>query len=192
MTEVTAIKDKGKIMDIRKILRGDLRNGPRNELLFIMGINLGLRISDLLSLRIKDVWEKDRPKANLALKEQKTRKNRSCPINSLVQDLLKTYINGRKSPMPDDFLFPSQKGNGPLGRHWAFKILQAAGKAVGLPNIGTHTLRKTFGYHAFKATNGNISLIQKIFNHSHPEVTLRYIGITREDMNQVYLNLKLG
>jgi integrase len=94
-------------------------------------------------------------------------------------------------PDPEAFLFPSQKG-GPLGRHWAFKILQDAGKSIGLPHIGTHTLRKTFGYHAFKATKGNIALVQKILGHTYPEITLRYIGITKDEIDQVYLNLKLG
>ena len=65
------------------------------------------------------------------------------------------------------------------------------GKSVGLANIGTHSLRKTFGYHAFKQTGGNLPLVQKLLNHSSSGETLRYIGIDREQMDSVFLTINL-
>ena len=76
-------------------------------------------------------------------------------------------------------------------RQQAYKILNSVAKDVGIKEkIGTHTLRKTFGYHAYK--NGyDITIVQKILNHSSPSVTLRYIGITQDKLDDVYMNLDL-
>ena len=91
----------------------------------------------------------------------------------------------------DEPLFISRKNKGFLLRQQAYKIINDVAKSVGIKErIGTHTLRKTFGYHAYN--NGyDITLIQKLFNHSSPAVTLRYIGITQDEMDNVYLSLDL-
>ena len=79
---------------------------------------------------------------------------------------------------PEDYVFRSRKGGGPISRQQAYRIINAAARSVGIKDkIGTHTLRKTFGYHAYKA-GVDITLLQSIFNHSAPSTTLRYIGIT--------------
>ena len=72
----------------------------------------------------------------------------------------------------------------------AYKILRDAAAHVGLENIGTHTLRKTFGYHFYKQYK-NVALLQKIFNHSDPQVTLRYIGIDQDEMDYAMRNFKI-
>ncbi|WP_202801058.1 tyrosine-type recombinase/integrase [Paenisporosarcina sp. TG20] len=94
----------------------------------------------------------------------------------------------------DEPLFLSKKknkGKSPLLRQQACKIINDAAREGGITDkIGTHTLRKTFGYHAYQA-GANIEIIQKLFNHSAPSITLRYIGITQDDLDDVYLNLNL-
>jgi len=69
--------------------------------------------------------------------------------------------------------------------------MKAAGKSVGLTNIGTHSLRKTFGYHVYKKSDSDIGLVQKLLNHSVSGATLRYIGVDREKMDDICLELNL-
>ena len=78
-----------------------------------------------------------------------------------------------------------------LSRSQAWRVLKAAGESAGLKNIGTHSLRKTFGYHIYKRSGADIGLVQKLLNHSASKVTLRYIGIDREKMDNICLELNL-
>jgi len=82
----------------------------------------------------------------------------------------------------DEYLFQSRNGeNKPITRMQAYRIINDACKQVGIKDqIGTHTLRKTFGYHHYQQYK-DVAILQDIFNHSAPSVTLRYIGIN-DDM----------
>jgi len=93
---------------------------------------------------------------------------------------------------PERFLFSSRKGNNrPISRVQAYRIINEACRIAKIKgSIGTHTLRKTFGYWAYKQ-GIDITLLMRIFNHSSPAITLRYIGITQEEINEVYINLNL-
>lgn len=171
---VYPIKDKEKIAQMKKILS----TNKRNLLLFNLGINSGLRVSDILALDIKDVKDK----SFIELREQKTNKYKQFPINEKIQSDIKEFIQNRNINEP---LFLSQKDNR-LSRVQAYKILRKAAKEVGIEvHIGTHSLRKTFGYHHYKQFD-DIVLLQKIFNHSSPAVTLRYIGLEQETINESY------
>jgi site-specific recombinase XerD len=94
--------------------------------------------------------------------------------------------------LPQDYLFASQKGKiRPISRVHAWFVLNKAARAVGIEGrIGTHTLRKTFGYYAYKQGT-DITLLQQLFNHAAPSITLRYIGITQDDIDQVYIKMNL-
>lgn len=83
----------------------------------------------------------------------------------------------------DEYLFPSRKGHKPITRVQAYRILTDAARQVGQEEIGTHTLRKTFGYHFYKKTK-DVAMLQDIFNHSAPVVTKRYIGISQDEIDQ--------
>jgi integrase len=190
--EVEPIRDVKKIEAMKKILRAGNR---RDEVLFIMGINTALRISDILSLTVADVLDaKGRLASCIELKEKKTGKPKKFPINKAIRDALNSYL---PSIMPDRSrcgntpLFPSKKGGAAITRWHARRILAAAGEIIGLGRIGTHSLRKTFGYHVYQRTGGNLGLVQKLLNHSSSSDTLRYIGIDREQMDNTYLDLNL-
>ena len=189
MEFVHPIKDQEKIEAIKKILA---EKNQRDLLLFIFGINSGLRISDLLELRIKDVLDiNNNPKVSCEIREKKTGKNKIFILNDRIREALKINYNEYEGSR-EEYLFKSRIGdNRPIGREQAWRILSGAAKVVGIDaRIGTHTLRKTFGYHAYQ--NGiDITLLQKIFNHSSPSITLRYIGIEQEDINDVYKKLNL-
>ena len=170
MVCVEPIRDKGKIDIVKRILK---KNGSRNYLLFLMGINSGLRISDILKLRVKDVKDKE----YIELIEQKTNKYKRFPIANSFKYELEEYILEK---MPNEYLFASQKGGKPISRIQAYRIICNACVKAGInARIGTHTLRKTFGYH-FYQENKDVVLLQQIFNHSAPSVTLKYIGINQD------------
>jgi integrase len=170
---------------MKRILK---RQSVRDLLLFVMGINTALRVSDLLTLTVGDVRDNNGVFRNFVrMKEAKTGKIKEFPLNAAVLKVLKQYV---RSGMDDDrFLFLSAKG-GALSRVQAYRILNEAAQRVGLDAIGTHTLRKTFGYHTYRQTK-NLGLVQKLLNHSSSVDTLRYIGIEQEDMDAAYLQLNL-
>jgi integrase len=185
--EVSPIRDVKKIAEMRQVLSAK----KRDELMFVIGINTALRIGDILSLSVGDVLDDNGQIARtIELREQKTGKKKIFPLNESVKNAIVEYLSERHDRDADSPLFSSRKG-GRLSRSQAWRILKAAGKSVGLENIGTHSLRKTFGYHVYKRNNGDIGLVQKLLNHSISGVTLNYIGIDRERIEKTYLELNL-
>lgn len=189
MKLVEPIRDRAKIEAMKTYLKG---KNLRDYALFCLGINSGLRVSDLLALKVTDVTEgkngKRKIKSRIEIIEKKTRKTKDFPLASTAQKVFEEYLAAAD---PQEWLFPSRIGHGPLDRVQAWRILSEAAQAIGIPGrIGTHTLRKTFGYWAFKQ-GYDITRIQKLLNHSSPGVTLAYIGITKDELDDVYLNLNL-
>lgn len=168
MKEVQPIRDSVKLNEVRSILRS---HNERDFMLFEMGINTGLRITDLLSLRVGDVRDRD----FYILREQKTKKTKEIYIGHLQEDIA-AYTEGMDDDVP---LFPSRKGDAAISRQQAHKILAAAGHKAELEDIGCHSLRKTYGYHFYQKTK-DVALLQDLFNHAAPSVTLRYIGINTD------------
>lgn len=187
MEFVQPIRNLKQIETIKKLLKSQ---NMRDYCLFVFGINSGLRISDLLKLRISDITENGKIKDRIRLREKKTNKFKDFPLSTSTKSALKDYLKTR-TYTENEPLFISRKNKGFLLRQQAYKIINDVAKSVGIKEkIGTHTLRKTFGYHAYN--NGyDITLIQKLFNHSSIAVTLRYIGITQDEMDNVYLSLDL-
>ncbi|WP_338754952.1 site-specific integrase [Bacillus sp. FJAT-52991] len=188
MNTVQPIRDKEKIEAMKRILRA---SSIRDELLFTMGINTGLRISDLLSLKVGDVCKQKNTVSRLEVREQKTGKVRLIVLSAKTCRLIQRYIHReRPNASIDEPLFLSQKG-GAITRQHAYYVLNCAARYAGITErIGTHSLRKTFGYFAYKK-GVDLAMIQKLLNHSSQAETLRYIGITQEQMDQVMMKLDL-
>jgi len=176
---VEPIKNKKKIQEIQKYLKA---KNLRDYLLFVIGTNTGRRISDILKLQVKDVMDdQGNIKEFWLLTEQKTKKQARIKLNSKVRQAIKEYIATLADYNMDTYLFASRKGGKPITRQHAWLILKDAADATGLDVIvGTHTLRKTWGYHAYEASEHNIGLIMDALNHSTPKHTLRYIGISQK------------
>ncbi len=173
MNKVKPIRDKNKIEEIKNEL---LKDNYRNYLLFVLGINTGLRIGDMLKLKVEDV----RNKTHIILNEQNTGKSKKIFINSVLRNALDKYIGNMSD---HEYLFQSRNGtNQPLSRSHSYRILNRAGKKVGLDSIGCHSTRKTFGYHHYQK-HKDIALLQQLFNHSAPSVTLDYIGVNQNVMD---------
>jgi len=180
--DVQPIRDYDQITDMKWSLKKWC--GERDYIMFLLGINTGLRVSDLLNLKVKDIKKKKK----ITVKEGKTEKIRTIHLSN-IYDELNTYI---KTLDGTEWLFPSRKGdNKPITRIQAYRQLNKAARMVDMEDgIGTHTMRKTFGYWYYKQTK-DIATLQTILNHSHPEITLRYIGITDEEIENSLNNFVL-
>jgi site-specific recombinase XerD len=187
MEYVDPIKDIKQITSIKKKLQ---QQSPRDLLLFVLGINTGIRISDLLSLKVGDIWNENKPREFLCVKDGKTGDVKAFYINSSVEAALESYLGGG-ALKEDEYLFKSKKENLPISRQQAYRIINTAAKEVGISGkIGMHTLRKTFGYHAY--TKGiAISILMSIFNHQTPAETLRYLGIDKNEKHLIKVDVNL-
>lgn len=198
--EVEPIKNVKDIQKIKQYLLG--KDNKRDYLLFALGINIGLRAGDLLTLRVGDVAEIDvkgkvHIKDAVRILEEKTEKVREFAINKSASEAITTYLNSQKSCDLEDYLFVSRKGNNEsLTVESAHKIIKTTMRELKIKgNFGTHTLRKTFAYHIYanniKENPSIVETLQRILNHSSSAITLRYIGITKEVITDVYNTLNL-
>lgn len=166
----------------------------RNYTLIVFGLNTSLRISDILSLRWKDVYNYTTRsfRQHLTVIEKKTQKSNTVAINEAIVYALELLRASASRTAPELYLFASQKGdNQPITRQCAFKIIKNAASILGFEeNIACHSLRKTFGYQAWKQ-GVQPALLMSIYNHSSYEITKRYLGIHQEERDQVFLNIML-
>jgi len=171
-----------------KALSSFLSNHPRNHLLFIMGINNGLRISDLLSLKVSDVRSL-RVGGALTIREVKTGRKNILMMNKLVHGALKKYLQVMQ-PENIEYLFKSQKGtNCPLSVPAVNLMMKKWTGTINLKgNYGTHTLRKTWGYQSRIKYGVSWEVISKRFGHSHPAITRRYLGIEEKEVIDALMN----
>jgi len=181
---VDPIRRNKDIKSIAKLLS----NSPRDNLLFIMGINNGLRAGDLLKLRVSDVKDLKQG-GELHIKEGKTGKNNVLAINKTVYKALKHYLDVI-SPDDDDYLFKSRKGeNNPITIQAVNNYIKKWTGAINLKgNYGAHTLRKTWGFIQRTEYGVGFELLCKRFNHSNPAVTMRYLGIQDKEVNNILKN----
>lgn len=174
MNYVEPIRD-GKLLT--SILTYTKKQNDRDFIMFMLGIHTGLRISDILDLKVRDV----KGRKHVQIREQKTEKNKMFLINKELAFYLNEYCKGKELY---EVLLPSREGiNRAITRQRAYQIIRETGETFGLENIGCHTLRKTFGYHHYKKYK-DVALLQKIFNHSKPDITLRYIGIEQQRIDE--------
>lgn len=178
LNTVQPIRDMNTVMDIARYLK---RNNERDYVIFVTGIYSGLRVSDILKLRVKDVRGKD----YISMREKKTKKEKRFIINKNLKKILESWIQGK-----DDlqYLFENPKTHRPISRQREWEVMSNAGKAFGIDELGTHTMRKTFGYHVYQMTHDAVMLM-KLFNHSDVHTTLRYIGVEQDQTDQVISKL---
>ena len=183
---VEPIKSKKDLEKIEAYLE---KRNKRNRLIFVFGINTGLRVSDILGLNVEDV----KNKSYIEIREKKTGKYKRFPLNSKLKALIKDYLKERENLYAigaETPLFVGKKHHR-LHRSQVYRFLNEACEQLGIAvNIGTHSMRKSFGYHFYKKFN-DVALLQKILNHSSPAITLRYIGIEQDEIDNSYYNFEL-
>ncbi|WP_102026214.1 tyrosine-type recombinase/integrase [Salirhabdus sp. Marseille-P4669] len=170
-------------------IKHELKHSQRDLLFFVLGINTGLRISDLLFLTVNDVCD-----SNEQIKEfiyiTESNINKPFYLNHNVRKELKKYLS-MQNLSSNDFLFKSKKKNQPISRQQAYRIINQAARNAGVTGkIGTHTLRKTFGYHAYRKGIA-ISILMKIFNHHSTSETFSYIGIDKKEEQLIKVDVNL-
>ncbi|HCM89235.1 MULTISPECIES: tyrosine-type recombinase/integrase [Vagococcus] len=181
--KVEPIRDKKVLNEfINELNTG--KNGRRNVLIFKIGLSTGLRISDIIKIKVSDV----KGKTEFELVEQKTTKKRKVYLHNVLTELTE-YLNTL-----DDvqiWLFSNTWDNSKhISSNQFYKILQKAANSLELDYIGTHSMRKTFGYWYYREYK-DVATLMTIFNHSSPSITLRYIGITDEEIRNTLKDFKI-
>ena len=169
MKTVQPIRDAQIISQVKQRLRD---RGAKYYIMFVIGLNTGLRIGDILNLTAADLKDK----SHVTINEKKTGKYKRFLINPQLKREIDGYLDSANLA-GGDYIVASRKGyNRPISRVQAYRILNGVAQELNLTEIGTHTMRKTFGYWHYRQFK-DVALLQDIFNHSAPSVTLRYIGI---------------
>jgi integrase len=164
-----------------------LSDNPRNNLLFVMGTNNGLRTGDLLKLKVSDV-KGMKVGDTLIIKEGKTGKRNMLVMNRSIHKSLQIYIDALK-PMDDDFLFKSRKGNKAVTVQCVNNMVKRWTGEINLKgNYGAHSLRKTWGYVQRTVYGVGFEILCKRFNHSSPAITMRYLGIEDKEVQNILMN----
>ena len=191
MNWVEPIKNRDKIARIKD----NLRKKPRDYLLFVLGINVALRASDLLGLRVRDVIDcEGEVRDQITVLESKRKKRRVISLSDSAKEAINLHLDSYSclGYLVDGFLFASQKNrDAPISRTQAYRLIKKWCADVGLTgNYGTHSLRKTWAYWARKEGTA-IDLIRQALGHSREETTLRYVGISRDEIDEVFRKVNL-
>lgn len=183
MNVVDPIKDVPKIREIKQKLRA---TNSRDYLLFTMGINLALRASDLLSLKVGDVFDERKEIVRyIWIKEKKTGKEKKLFLNSVIEEALLFHFRNKKI-WRENYLFTAKHSGEQLDRQALWELIKKWTKMVGLKGrYGTHSLRKTWGYMARVVHHKDLPQVMEKLGHSNQEITKRYIGISQEEINEL-------
>jgi site-specific recombinase XerD len=188
MEYVEALRDIKQINAIKRFLK---KQSDRDYVLFVFGINTGLKITEMLSIKVEDIMtEQSCIKSYYSWVPKEGESTKEVFLNETVQKILFLYIQSANLKC-EDYLFLSKKTKMPITRQQAYRIISQAAAQVGIKGkIGTNSLRKTFGFHAYKRGVA-ISLLQKHFNHSNPSETLKYLGISKNEDIKTQIDVRL-
>lgn len=188
MEVVEALKDISQIEAMKKYLK---EHSQRDYLLFVIGINTGLKITELLSMKFEDVLNEDGTvKEFYALPVKDEKFKQDIYLNTKVKEALLDYVQsiGVKR---ENYVFQSNKTPNSITRQQAYRVIHNAAEAVGIVGkIGTNSMRKTFGFHAYKRGIA-IALLQKHFHHATPSETLKYLGISKDESFKTEIDVDL-
>lgn len=184
--KVEPIRNKDAI----EVIKASLADHPRNLCLFVLGINTAFRANELVSLRVGDVSDL-KEGDGLELKQKKNMKYRHTSLNGASYRALQNWLSAHPYPNPDAPLFPSQRG-GALSVNTVWKLVKQWCHEAGLKgNYGSHTLRKTWGYHQRMQRGASVALLMKAFGHASEAQTLAYLCIQPEEIRRLYLDMEL-
>jgi integrase len=179
--KVEPIKSKKDILTIKKLLA----DKPLDYALFTVGINTNLRASDLLRIKVKQVKDL-KPNDEIVLNEKKTKKERRINLNKACIEAIKGLL-ASKEYSDEDYLFTGQRGQ--LTVPTVNAKVKAWCRTINLKgNFGSHSLRKTWGYHQRVSFGTDLPTLMECFNHSTQRQTLAYLCVQPEEIKNVYEN----
>jgi integrase len=174
------------VKDIQSI-KTLLSDRPRDLLLFTLGVNNGIRVGDLLKLKVSDVKHL-KPGDSIQIKESKTNKLNVLFINKEVHKALRHFLVNQ-NPNDDEYLFQSRNKAQHITVMSVNRMVKSWCKAINLNgNYGAHTLRKTFGYIQRTKFGVGFEVLCRRFNHSSPSITMRYLGISDNEIYSILQN----
>lgn len=192
---VQPVKDRNKLSRMLEYL--ELKGNKRDPLLLKFGLNTGLRINDILRLKVKHLFDSNGDlKEYLDLFESKTikrrnRKLKQIKLNSFIRPELISYVE-YYGLEPNDWIFFSLRDpSRPLDRVRAWSVLKDASMRAGIAKFGTHSMRKTLAYNVYNETK-DLALVMRLLNHNDPDHTLRYIGVVQQDLDAAYERFGIG
>ena len=189
MATTQPIRNKNHVRQLATyyLNRGEIRN----HVLIILGVNTALRISDLLRLTWDSVYDFDQQcvRSSITLVETKTHKEKTIALNHSALSAL--TLLATSSAGQGRFIIENPRTGRSISRIQAYRLIRAAAEALKFQErVSCHSLRKTLGYHAWKK-GVSLAIIMEIYNHSSLAVTRRYLGVTQDDKDAVYLGLDL-
>lgn len=172
----------------------------RNKMMFLIGINVGLRASDIIKVKWNFFLNEDGTfKDYYSLQPKKTRKQGKFVkmyFNKAVKKVIEDYIADYPIEDMNEYLFKSRKGNEPISEASLWRIVKNTAEEAGInKNIGSHSLRKTWGYHVWheaKDKNKALVTLQFAFNHSSTQTTMKYIGLLDSEIEELFYSIDLG
>ena len=192
---VQPVKDRNKLSRMLEYL--ELKGNKRAPLLLKFGLNTGLRINDILRLKVKHLFDSNGDlKEYLDLFESKTikrrnRKLKQIKLNSIIRPELISYVEYYGLESNDWIFFSLRDPSRPLDRVRAWSILKDASMRAGIAKFGTHSMRKTLAYNVYNETK-DLALVMRLLNHNDPDHTLRYIGVVQQDLDTAYERFGIG
>ena len=182
---VNPIRKKEHIDAIKDLLK----NQHRNLALFTFGINTALRASDILQIKVGQV-EGLEVGESFVIREKKTKKVRRVVLNEATHRAINEYLKVRAETSPNAPLFLSRIGKEKaITVSYLNNLVKRWGKVVGVKeNLGSHSLRKSFGYHQ-RLAGTSLPILLVAFNHSNQRQTLSYLGIEEEELTEAFLNV---
>jgi integrase len=188
MAATEPIRNKHQIRELAEyfLRRGELRN----QALVVLGVRTALRISDLLRLKWEDVYDFERGhvRASLVIAEKKTGKTKTVALHKSAVRALALFAS--RAAKRGGFLIENSRTGKAISRIQAYRLIRAAADLLDIGRVSCHSLRKTFGYHTWKS-GVSPAVIMEIYNHNSLAVTRRYLGVSQDDKNEVYMGLKL-
>ena len=183
MIKVDPIRDVRDIKNIKRLLA----DKPRDLAIFVVGINTNLRASDLLKIKVGQVRHLGSGE-HFSIREKKTQKLKDITINVSVAKVIQNLLATMPDASDESYLFQSRKGSKPIGVSTLHNMVQAWGKECNVKSkLGSHSLRKTFGFIHRTVFGTDIPTLMLMFNHSTQRQTLTYLGIQAEEIKDAYL-----
>ncbi len=191
---VSPIKDSNVLKDVQDTLLHSFKAGRRNYTIFQFGKATLLRVSDVMGLKLDDIYNTDGTiKSNAYIHDKKTGKKNVLYLSPVETDLIVYWSWLRENGINSEWLFPSiRRPERHITEGQFYKIMAKVGNLLGINYLGTHTMRKTGAYRVYVQSNYNIGLVMRLLNHSNEAMTLEYLGLDQQSRERILDRIDFG